>query len=124
MGSATKAIGNLASSMADVVTLNAFDLNNQGGGFGSIGSDIQGSFGIIPEAVKDTNTATSSSTSSTGLGAMKTGGTETLSEADKKKKGLKTKKMGARALQIPLQSTKADVSNGIAATSTSQGISI
>jgi len=121
-------IGDIVASMADVVTLNAFDFNKQGSGFGGLGSDIAGGLFGMPfdkggSSLPDTSTSTSTKTTG-GIGAVAGGGIDTFDEQSSKKKKLSTKKKGATALQIPLQSTKAPTEAAGLNTTTTSGLQL
>lgn len=51
-----------------------------------------------------------------GLGSVKEGTSETFKEEEEKRASIKKKKLGARALQIPLQSTSTTQATGVAST--------
>jgi len=121
-------MGSVLSSIADVVTLNAFDFNRQGGGFGAIGRDMRGSVGL-PLGGGDTQAAPTTTTSTTtsaesALGAVSGGTDQTFDEKALKKKKLSAKKLGANALQIPLVAPKATAATTGVSTTATQGVQI
>lgn len=116
MGGLSKAFKKVVKIAASPYTYLASEATKAAGLDKTIVSKIADPLGLFKSKVSSGPMTPQEIKSMTGLGAVGEGGGTTFDESETKRKAVRKKKLGARGLQIPLQSTSTDVSSGIAST--------